>query len=78
MGHDFTETTAKALNIHFLFCFSIDLLSGDIYDKVQAELEAIGLDTECLGGGRIFHDPTKGTVLVYGYSQVRKRFMSVR
>lgn len=45
--------------------------TGDIYDKVQAELEATkSFDTECLGGGRIFHDPTKGTIMVYGYSQV--------
>lgn len=51
-------------------CLWINLTTGDIYDKVQAELEASGFDTECLGGGRIFHDPIKGNVMVYGYSQV--------
>ncbi|XP_046652644.1 14 kDa phosphohistidine phosphatase-like isoform X2 [Daphnia pulicaria] len=42
---------------------------ADIYDKVQEELEAVGFDTECLGGGRILHDPSKRSIQVYGYSQ---------
>jgi hypothetical protein len=37
---------------------------------VQEELEAVGFDTECLGGGRILHDPSKRSIQVYGYSQV--------
>jgi len=44
--------------------------AADIYDKVQEELEAVGFDTECLGGGRILHDPSKRSIQVYGYSQV--------
>jgi len=43
---------------------------ADIYEKIQEELESAGMDTECLGGGRILHDETKKTILVYGYSQV--------
>nr|CAH0105407.1 unnamed protein product [Daphnia galeata] len=42
---------------------------ADIYDKCQEELEAAGFDTECLGGGRILHDPSKRSITVYGYSQ---------
>ncbi|KAK4022697.1 hypothetical protein OUZ56_008149 [Daphnia magna] len=42
---------------------------ADIYDKVQEELEAVGFDTECLGGGRIMHDSDKRSIQVYGYSQ---------
>ncbi|CRL02047.1 CLUMA_CG015144, isoform A [Clunio marinus] len=42
----------------------------DIYDEVSSALEALGLETECLGGGRIAHNPsTKPEIKVYGYSQ---------
>ncbi len=37
---------------------------------MQEELEAAGFDTECLGGGRIFHDVEKRSIEVFGYSQV--------
>lgn len=37
---------------------------------MQEELEAVGFDTECLGGGRIFHDVEKRSIQVFGYSQV--------
>ncbi|KAF6715715.1 14 kDa phosphohistidine phosphatase [Oryzias melastigma] len=43
---------------------------ADIYDKVSEELEKGGvLDCECLGGGRIKHDPEAKKIHVYGYSQ---------
>ena len=48
-------------------------LEADIYDKVSEELEKDGhLDCECLGGGRIKHDPEAKKIHVYGYSMVRK------
>ena len=28
---------------------------SDVYDKTESELTAVGLDCECLGGGRIEH-----------------------
>ncbi|MEQ2230624.1 hypothetical protein ILYODFUR_031355, partial [Ilyodon furcidens] len=41
----------------------------DIYDKVSAELEEGSLlDCECIGGGRIKHDPDAKKIHVYGYS----------
>ena len=43
---------------------------ADIYDKIQEEVSAKGLDTECLGGGRIQHDAQNKKIHVYGYSQV--------
>ena len=46
------------------------VLSADIYEKVQGELEAAGMETECLGGGRILHDKAQRTIQVFGYSQV--------
>ncbi|KAH8417538.1 hypothetical protein KR222_001660, partial [Zaprionus bogoriensis] len=42
---------------------------ADIYDRVQATCKKDGLDTECLGGGRIEHNPDKKYLKVYGYSQ---------
>jgi len=42
---------------------------ADIYEKVQGELEAAGMETECLGGGRILHDKAQRTIQVFGYSQ---------
>lgn len=51
--------------------FSLSLfLTADIYDKVSEDLSKDGFDTQCLGGGRILHDPAKGSIKVYGYSQV--------
>lgn len=48
--------------------------TADIYDRVQEICKVDGLDTECLGGGRIEHNPDKKYLKVYGYSQVRVFF----
>lgn len=42
---------------------------NDIYEEVSESLNALGLDTECLGGGRINHQSAQKKILVYGYSQ---------
>ncbi|XP_066946652.1 14 kDa phosphohistidine phosphatase-like isoform X2 [Macrobrachium rosenbergii] len=42
---------------------------SDVYDKVAPAIEKLGLDCECLGGGRILHDAEKKTIEVFGYSQ---------
>ncbi|XP_037923724.1 sex-regulated protein janus-A-like isoform X2 [Hermetia illucens] len=42
---------------------------SDIYDEVRSSVEGLGLDTECLGGGRIEHRPDNKKIKVYGYSQ---------
>lgn len=53
-----------------LFCF---VFVADIYEKVSEELEKDGhLDCECIGGGRIKHDPQAKKIHVYGYSMVRE------
>lgn len=41
----------------------------DILSKVTPELEKLGLQAECSGGGRILHDPKTKTIMIYGYSQ---------
>ncbi|XP_055382926.1 sex-regulated protein janus-A-like isoform X2 [Condylostylus longicornis] len=42
---------------------------SDIYDEVSNSVQGLGLDTECLGGGRIEHRPDNKKIKVYGYSQ---------
>ena len=37
---------------------------ADVYDKTESELTAVGLDCECLGGGRIEHRPDKKYIKV--------------
>ncbi|XP_055301990.1 sex-regulated protein janus-A-like [Sitodiplosis mosellana] len=41
---------------------------ADIYDEVSGSIRALGLDTECLGGGRIEHFPESKLLKVYGHS----------
>ena len=41
---------------------------ADIFDPVDEKVRAVGLDTQCLGGGRIKHDPSQKKIDVYGYS----------
>jgi phosphohistidine phosphatase len=47
------------------------LSTGNIYDKTLETVQALGLDSECVGGGRIKHDAAAKKILVYGYSQVK-------
>ncbi|XP_023707966.1 14 kDa phosphohistidine phosphatase [Cryptotermes secundus] len=42
---------------------------GNIYDKTMEEVQSLGLDSECVGGGRIKHDAAAKKIHVYGYSQ---------
>lgn len=43
---------------------------ADIYEKEMCKIESInGLETECLGGGRIIHNPDCSEIKVFGYSQ---------
>lgn len=53
---------------YFLFHFFKNV--ADIYDEVSSSLKALGLETECVGGGRINHNPQTKNIKVYGYSQV--------
>jgi phosphohistidine phosphatase len=41
----------------------------DAYDPEDELLRKKGLDGQCIGGGRILHDPSKKYIKVYGYSQ---------
>lgn len=42
---------------------------ADIYDETLSKLQPLGLDSECVGGGRIKHTPQEKKLFVYGYSQ---------
>lgn len=51
--------------------FQYSLQKADIYEEVSMSIRPLGLDCECLGGGRIEHKPNEKRIKVYGYSQVR-------
>jgi len=42
---------------------------ADVYDDVMERLDGLGIETECMGGGRITHEPEKKQIKVFGYSQ---------
>jgi len=57
------------INVIYLF-----YISANIFDKVDEEIKKlVGLRANCVGGGRIEHDPDEKTIKVYGYSQVSPR-----
>ncbi|CAG0914858.1 unnamed protein product [Notodromas monacha] len=45
------------------------LKAPDIMDTVEEELKQFNMAGECVGGGRIIHDPVDKTIEVFGYSQ---------
>ena len=44
--------------------------AAGIYDELDAQLESLGLTCECLGGGKIEHNPQEKTITIFGTSQV--------
>lgn len=50
------------------------MVLADIFDEVTPAIEAAGLTADCLGGGRILHEPEKKTIKVFGYSTVSAIF----
>uniref|UniRef100_A0A6B2E4P8 Uncharacterized protein n=1 Tax=Phlebotomus kandelakii TaxID=1109342 RepID=A0A6B2E4P8_9DIPT len=42
---------------------------SDIYDEVTELLQPLGLDSECLGGGKIEHRPDLKHIRIFSYSQ---------
>lgn len=49
---------------------------ADIYEEVSGSIRGLGLDTECLGGGRIEHYPDNKKIKVYGHSTVKSQINS--
>ncbi|KAH8356076.1 hypothetical protein KR200_009816, partial [Drosophila serrata] len=45
------------------------LILADIFEREEVIFSAQKLKAECIGGGRIEHDPEKKYMKVYGYSQ---------
>ena len=46
------------------------LFEADILDDFEKKLTNKNVKVDCVGGGRILHEPDKKQLLVYGYSQV--------
>ena len=42
---------------------------ADILDEFEKRIENKEIKVECVGGGRIFHEPEKKDIFVFGYSQ---------
>ena len=40
----------------------------DILEECRPSLNALGFSAECIGGGRIMHNPAEKEINVYGYS----------
>lgn len=53
--------------LNAIFLFSI---TADIYRELSTRVQAMGLDSKCVGGGRIEHFPKERLLKVYGYSSV--------
>ena len=45
-------------------------VTANIYDELDAQLEALGVVCECVGGGKITHNAEEKTIEVGGKSQV--------
>lgn len=43
-----------------------------MYDYLDANLEAEGISCECVGGGKITHDPENKSITIFGKSQVKQ------
>lgn len=52
-------------------CIYFLLVAADILDRVSPKFHQLGLEYECVGGGRIRHDSKNQKIHVYGYSVVR-------
>jgi len=50
-------------------CTLCSIVAG-IYDELDAHLESLGLTCECLGGGKIEHNPQEKSITIFGSSQV--------
>ena len=46
-------------------------VTADILDRVSPKFHQLGLEYECVGGGRIHHDSKSKKIHIYGYSVVR-------
>ena len=42
----------------------------EILDEIESQLKGKNIECDCLGGGRILHEPESKHILIYGYSQV--------
>lgn len=72
-AHTHTHTHACLIAVISIHSFSPSLpLIADILDRVAPKLHELGLDYECVGGGRIRHDNKDKKIHIYGYSVVSR------
>ncbi|XP_037080794.1 LOW QUALITY PROTEIN: 14 kDa phosphohistidine phosphatase-like [Pollicipes pollicipes] len=54
---------------YFVRGFQWGAFHADIFEKLEAQIAGLGLSCECVGGGRIVHQPDQRKLEVFGYSQ---------
>ena len=54
---------------YFVRGFQWGAFHADIFEKFEAQIAALGLSAECIGGGRIMHHADAKKLEVFGYSQ---------
>ncbi|XP_043220373.1 14 kDa phosphohistidine phosphatase-like isoform X1 [Amphibalanus amphitrite] len=54
---------------YFVRGFQWGAFHADIFEKFEAQIAALGLSAECVGGGRIMHHADAKKLEVFGYSQ---------
>ena len=71
--HNFSDWKLFTLHVSMYWPFFSALymyVPADILDRVAPKLHELGLDYECVGGGRIRHDSKDKKIHIYGYSVV--------
>lgn len=62
------DESGQEVTRHLVRGFRAAEYHADIYEPEEESVRAQGLDAQCLGGGRIQHDPDRKYIKVYGYS----------
>ena len=70
VSNHFARSCPTFCYININICRSVICILADIYDAVTQRIEPLGVDCECLGGGRILVTPSDKAINVYGYSMV--------
>ena len=63
------DITVRSVNIFPIKTYFL-LFKVEILDEFEKQVKDKNIECDCIGGGRILHEPETKHILVYGYSQV--------
>lgn len=69
-GYAWAEYHGEHITAKGAYKMTMILFEADILDDFEKKLTNKNVKVDCVGGGRILHEPDKKQLLVYGYSQV--------